>query len=130
MYGPDAFCKLYLMMGKWSACMYPACLEGSLRMPRSLDEIRASRPQQIGGSIAQPARKAGSRDAALTGFVITVVVLRNLRWVWSVDFSFQDGLVSLRRCSGGVWPLVGAVAAEKRLDHTRVLVRHRYRRAV
>jgi hypothetical protein len=34
---------------------------------RSLDEIRASRPQQIGGLIAQPARKTGSQDAGLTG---------------------------------------------------------------
>ena len=28
-----------------------------------------------------------------------------------MDFSIQDGLVSLRRCSGGGWPLVGGVAA-------------------
>ena len=66
MYGPDAFCKLFVVIGNGlHACIRLAC--GQLpKHARSLDEIRAPYPEQISGlKFNQPAPKAGFRMLVL-----------------------------------------------------------------
>jgi hypothetical protein len=58
---------------------------------RSLDEIRAFRPQQQFGLSDQPTESTGSRNAGLTGCVITFKRLRKPVWVLSLFCVFEHG---------------------------------------
>ena len=121
---PTPFASFFFLMSKRSACMYPACQMGSCRStPAAL--MRSAHP--VLSKIAacpkeQPARKTGFRMLVQPISSSLLRSFANQGWWYS-----PLKTVCLRR---GAWRNITGLAAEQRLDDSRVLVGQCDRRAI